>query len=240
MQKKEKKSDGRCPFHWLIVCWSFPSPSAAGSRWECLWKINLKWGCFSDIYWGGNHRRGANLDACMCVCVCVSSSVCVLFSSSSWFIQKGGKQLIFFPYEILGKMFQIVQEAFFSSPRVGVTSLNSWLSKPRQKSRRAAFHSGTNAVLLHLKISLISRLEEKRLLHLKTRQLFIVFSQITYVHMFWQVYTPHTRLALIFARQFWQREASRSRSIMHLNNIRKKKPAPINVLEKKGSKKKKK
>lgn len=69
---KKNQMEARCPFHWLIVFCSFPSPSAA---WECLWKINRKWGCFSDIYsgWGG-HLRGAALDAC--VRVCVSEHVC--------------------------------------------------------------------------------------------------------------------------------------------------------------------
>lgn len=90
---KKNQMEARCPFHWLIVFCSFPSPSAA---WECLWKINRKWGCFSDIYSGGGVISEELLWTR--ACVYVSPSVCVFFSSRSWLIQKGRKQLRFFPW----------------------------------------------------------------------------------------------------------------------------------------------
>lgn len=117
---KKNQMEARCPFHWLIVFCSFPSPSAA---WECLWKINRKWGCFSDIYsrgGGGSSQRSCSgrVRACMCLRACVCS-----FPLGPDLSKREENNFVF-SHEILGKLPQIVLKAFFSSPGVRDTFLN--------------------------------------------------------------------------------------------------------------------
>lgn len=160
-------------------------------------------------------------------CVYVSSSVCVFFSSKSWFIQKGKKTTLFFPMKFWEECLRSSSRPFFSSPGVRDTFLNSWSSKLQQKTQRTAVFSGTNDVPLHLKSRSFPVSSKKTLFTPENAA--VIRRLLAYnvcAYLTGGIHAAHhqtgTRSAVIFACQLRRREASRSRSIMHLNNLRKK------------------